>query len=201
MKNIFLVLIIASVFCSCAGNYETETYLTTDQHRAYLLKIAPYVNNKPKNASFDDRFAVENRPFYSMLIKETNAHFDYFFVTDTAKFFLYTLKDRTSLYEHYRAQGGYFKVNDKDSIDFVNILFYTPRFTREEMSQRGKVLFKEMVESGNVNDFIGNRDFVHTPNTDFLYDTKTNRWEHTENSSWKFLEEVKNLPGEKDSIQ
>jgi hypothetical protein len=47
-----------------------------------------------------------------------------------------------------------------------------------------------MISKGNVQEFIGNKAYIKTPNEDFIYDPTINRWVMTENSSWKFLNEV-----------
>jgi hypothetical protein len=48
-----------------------------------------------------------------------------------------------------------------------------------------------MVNAGNVEKFMGNREYIHLPNADFEYNMAENRWVYTENSSWNFLKEVK----------
>src|SRR5690606_18916865 len=102
-------------------------------------------------------------------------------------FFFFEYRDLTSLFEHYRGIGGYFKPGSADTLLHVNLLYHTPRFTAGEMKGKAEVLFAEMVKEGNVEKYIGNREFIHTPNEDFYYDVKTNRWDYTANSSWNFL--------------
>jgi hypothetical protein len=190
-SRLLLILFLTSK-CS---TYEPRKHLDENQYNDYLLKVSPFVNKKPKNTDFDDRFHKSNQHYYQILIAETNARLDFFYPTDTAIFFLYTLKDLTSLYEHYRAHGGYFRVNAKDSIVHLNLLFYTPRFTGDEMKEKGTKLFKEMVKKVNLKKYMGNRDYIHVPNDDFEYSAVENRWVYTENSSWKFLEEAKESAG------
>jgi hypothetical protein len=48
-----------------------------------------------------------------------------------------------------------------------------------------------MMKNGNVNAYLGNQSFIHTPNDDFFYDTKENRWASTPRSGWNFLKEAK----------
>jgi hypothetical protein len=191
ISRYILYLFITIFLAACKKDYRVQSQLTDAQQRHYLLQVAPFVNKKPKEVDFEDRFKKANQLFYQNVIEKTQARFDYFYVTDTAKFFLYTSKDITSLYEHYRAQGGYFKVNENDSLIFLNVLFYTPRFTPEELETKGKILFYEMIKKGDVQKFVGNRDYIHVPNADFEYSTQENRWVYTENSSWKFLDEAK----------
>jgi hypothetical protein len=73
----------------------------------------------------------------------------------------------------------------------MEVFFYTPRLTKEEMGKRGKELFEEMVTKGTVERFVGNTDYIKVPNADFYYETSTNTWEYTENSGWNFLKEAR----------
>src|SRR5690606_8002751 len=107
--------------------------------------------------------------------------------TDTATFFFFEHRDLSSMYEHYLGLGGYFRVNNEGNILFLNLLYQTPRLSSDQMAAKGELLFREMITRGNVNAFMGRRDFIHVPNKDFYYDTRRNRWDYTKNSSWKFL--------------
>jgi len=189
MRKCIFLLSIGFSFVGCDQNPKDQ--LGETQYEKYKMMLTPYVNKKPDAISFEQRFDVDQRPYYKELNIHTGAEISHFQESDTAKFFFYQSKDLTSLYEHYRGLGGYFKTNEADSIIFVNLLYHTPRLTRAEMDKRSCELFKEMIRKGNVDKFLGDKKYVHTPNADFEYDTRTNRWVYTENSSWKFLEDAK----------
>lgn len=183
-------LLLCIFFIGCENSYKPDS-LSKKEYEELLLKLAPYNNKKPDEIDFPERFTKKVTPYYVEVVKVTQASIEYYYEADTAIFFFYKHKDVTSLFEHYRGLGGYFKMDDDKNITFLNLLYHTPRLTKEEMSQRGIELFKEMVTVGNVSKFLGNKKYIHTPNADFYYDTKTNRWDYTENSSWKFLEEAR----------
>lgn len=189
MKRVMAVAGLLALMVSCARPIEADKNLSPERYDLYMKSIAPFSIKKPDQMAYADRTNPANRAFYELAIKETKASIEFFVEQDTAKFFFYRYKDLSSLYEHYRGLGGYFRVNDKDSLVFINFLYHTPRLTAEEMKQKGPELFREMIETGNVNKYLGNREYIHTPNADFYYDTKRNRWDYTENSSWNFLKE------------
>lgn len=179
----FLVLLT-----SC-NSYNAEKSLNKSTYNKYFRQLSPYVLPKPDEVTFEDRFHNRLSSYYESIAKSTTAQLRFHQEADTAHFFFYEYKDLSSLFEHYRGMGGYFRTNEADSIVYVNLLYFTPRLTREEMDHRGKALFEEMVSKGNLKKYFLNKDFIQTPNADFYYNDKENRWDYTPNSSWKFLQE------------
>jgi hypothetical protein len=190
-RHIIYFILVAGALAACSEKHASDNPLSEARQQDYLLKMAPFVNKKHKKASFEDRFLPEYKSFYQMLLEETSAELRYYHREDEKHYFLYNAQDRTSLYEHYRAQGGFFKVDENDSIVYMEVFFYTPRLTAAEMKIRGKELFEEMVVKGNIDRFVGNTDYIKVPNADFYYETSTNTWEYTEHSSWNFLKEAR----------
>lgn len=199
MRNL-IVLSFAFCLIACNKTYVAKETLSAVEYETTLAKVAPYVIAKSDEFSFEQRFLPANKSFYDNFIKLTYGELAYFMEQDTASLFFFKYRDLTSLYEHYRGLGGYFKTNDKGDIVFMNLLYHTPRLTKAEMDERGKLLFEEMAATGNVKSRLGNKQFVQTPNADFYYNTKSNRWDYTENSSWKFLQEARQL-AEQDSLR
>jgi hypothetical protein len=172
---------------SCQQTFEAREILDVKEYDQVLTSIAPYVVRKHDDMSYEDRFKPESKSYYGLVMQKTGGHLKFFSETDTSKNFHYSYRDRSSLFEHYKSVGGYYRTDEKGKITFLNILYSTPRFTKEEALEKDPILFKEMVSKGNVASYIGNRKFVHTPNSDFYYNTKNNRWDYTANSSWNFL--------------
>lgn len=191
MRSSIPLLLILIVLFACEKSYDATDNLNKEEYNAVLMKIAPYVIKKSDDFSYDDRFKPENQGYYKKFIDKAGGQLMYFLETDTANIFYFNYRDLSSLYEHYRGVGGYYKTDGNANIVFLNILFHTPRFTKPQMQNRSGILFEEMVTRGNVKAYIGNRSFIKTPNADFYYNTTSNRWEYTENSSWRFLEEAK----------
>lgn len=194
-------ILIFSSLCllllACENGYQAKENLSATEYQETLLKVAPYVISKSDEFSFEERFLPVNKSFYDNFIQLSGAELTYFKERDTASLFFFKYRDLTSLFEHYRGLGGYFRTDEKGEIIFLNLLYHTPRLTKVEMDERGKILFEEMLTTGNVKSHLGKKQFIQTPNTDFYYNTELNRWDYTENSSWKFLQEAKEQAGEK----
>jgi hypothetical protein len=188
MRIIFF-LVIGCSLAGCKKTFEANDNLSKSEYEEVLMKVAPYVIKKRDDMNYDDRFKAENQPYYKRFIEKANGELKYFQETDTASIFFFSYRDLSSLYEHYQGLGGYYKTDENGNITFLNLLYHTPRFTKEEATKKDLILFKEMVTKGSMKRYIGNRKFVHTPNSDFYYDTKANRWGYTPNSSWIFLKE------------
>lgn len=193
----FLVGIVAILFgCSTDKTFEANKTLSQKNYDSLLMLLAPYVIKKPDAMTYPERFDRSNRFFYKNYAELTGGKIRYYLKTDTAEFFTYEYQDKASLFEHYRTFGGYLRRNSNTgSIEFLNLLYQTPRCTRDELEAKGQVLFKEMITAGHVNSYFGNRDLVYVPNEDIYYDTKRNRWDYTANSKWRFLDEARELAG------
>ncbi len=184
---VFILILLAG----CSTQYEAKQNLSQEEYERWMNTVAPFVIKKPDHVVYEERTKAEHKVFYDNFIKETGGQLRYAVKTDTANIFFFSHRDYTSLYEHYRGLGGYFRTDSNGNLNYLMLLYHTPRFTKEEMEEKGAELFKEMVRRGNVSKFIGNKQYVHTPNNDFYYNDRINRWDYTENSSWKFLEEAK----------
>lgn len=194
MRNLTLATLLLFLI-ACENSKEAKKNLSETEYQATLTEIAPYVIGKSDEFTYETRFLPENKPFYDNFISLTGGELVYFKQRDTASLFYFQYRDLTSLYEHYRGLGGYYRKDESGKITFLNILYHTPRLTKTEITERSKLLFDQMLTKGDVKTFLGNKRFVQTPNDDFYYNTKTNRWDYTENSSWKFLKEAKEQSG------
>ena len=189
MRSLILLIFF---FASCSSNFDAKEVLTSAEYEKRLMQVAPFVIKKPDHIQYEQRTRPENKPFYENFIQLTSASLKFYQRTDTAHFFFFEHRDLSSLYEHYRGLGGYFRCNEQDSLMFINLLYHTPRLRREEMNTRSHQLFEQMATKGNVKKYLGNRNYVDVPNDDFYYNTRQMRWDYTPNSSWRFLEDVKN---------
>ncbi len=188
------VILLTLVGCTRPAPIEARKALSKRQYDSLLVQISPYVIKKPDAMDYAERFEMKNRHFYRNYLQLTEGKLRYYLKTDTAEFFAYEQRDLTSLYKHYRALGGYIKRDPlTGQILHLNLLYHTPRFEKEEMDAKDQVLFLEMIATGDVSKFVGNRQYIQTPNDDFYYDTNRNLWDYTPNSSWKFLQEARDL--------
>jgi hypothetical protein len=189
MRNLTLIIFAVALLVSCGKSIKPEAYFSKSELDTLLVDIAPYVNKNQKKFSFEEKFSAKSRPYYAALAKSQSAAIKYVFPTDSVYYFLTVQKDLTSLFEHYKAIGGYFKMDEHGQKDF-NFLFYSPRFTKEEIDTKATELFQEMTESGSLNKYLGNRDYIQWPNEDVFYDAALRTWTLSESSEWAKIKEI-----------
>lgn len=190
LLRIFVIMIAAFLGISCSA-YEPLEVLTEQEYQQLVLELTPYVTKKPDRASYADRFSPALKPYYAQLQEKTGGSIRFYEVKDSLHYFYYVRRDYSSLFEHYYGFGGVLKKDSVGKISYLNLFFQTPRLTNEEEEQRGLELFEEMLSAGSVEKYLGNREYIKTPNEDFYYNDRENRWDYTDNSSWKFLQEAK----------
>src|SRR6188768_2140176 len=111
MKKISWMVVMAGILLGCGTRYDAKESLTSDQYDAMLIKLAPYVIKKPDELTYENRFAKSSIPYYKHILEHTEGEVRYFVHSDSANFFFFLSRDRSSLYEHYRGLGGYYKMN------------------------------------------------------------------------------------------
>lgn len=194
--SIFLLFFSVLACTQKKNTLEARRALPGKEYDSLLIQLAPYVVKRPDGMGIQERFEKKSRGYYENYLRATGGKIVYYANKDTAGFFSFEYRDIGSLYEHYRALGGYFKRHpETGAFTFLNILYHTPRFARDEMNAKAQVLFQEMVNVGNVDGFVGNRLYIQTPNDDFYYNTGLNIWDYTPNSSWMFLDEARKEAG------
>jgi hypothetical protein len=77
-RHIIYFFLAAGALTACSEKYASDNLLSEGAQQEYLLKIAPFVNKKHKKADIAERFLPEYRPFYAMLLKETEAELRYY---------------------------------------------------------------------------------------------------------------------------
>src|SRR5690606_26206308 len=120
------------VFTACQS-FDAKDNLGNRAYWHWLVKLAPYVNKKPDKVDWKDRFDERLKPYYRQKIEKQESELRYFQKKDTLCYFFYVNKDLSSLFEHYRGHGGRFQADESGEIKFLEILYYTPRWTRQEV--------------------------------------------------------------------
>jgi hypothetical protein len=191
MRFLFLLLIsIPALLLRCASPDPREM-LGEEEYQQLVAELTPYVHKKPDGIRFAERFSDRLKPYYAKLQAASEGRLRFYAQKDSLHYFYYVRRDHTSLFEHYYGYGGVFRRNEQGGIGQLELFFQTPRLTREEEKERGSELFAEIRASGHAKKFLGNRAYIKTPNADFYYNSRENRWDYTPNSSWNFMQEAR----------
>jgi len=191
-KTFFMIhlIVIVCLLSACRQPYQPDNLLSKSEIDTLLVDISVYIDNKPDNISFDDRFKPENRRYYANKVQVQENKLLFLHKKDDVYYFCCQKKDLRSLYEHYLLVGGTF-TKTPNGIENVDLKFYSPRLEPEKVEKVATLLFDEMVKTQNIKKYWNEKEMVEFPNKNFYFDVNAKRWLQTDSSEWKFLEEMK----------
>ena len=192
IKKILTLIVAAYYFAGCTP-YNPDNYLKSQEEKdSLVISFLPYVLPRPDNISLAQRFSDSMSVFFKNRMKSNELALNSYYInSDSLHYCMFVRRDLKSLYIDYRAVAASFKRN-KDSIYDVELKFLTPMFRRDTIYRKADELFKVLVETGNVNSYIGNRDFIDWPSQDVYYDKVEKKWAFREASEWyKLKEEIR----------
>ncbi len=173
----FGITALTIFFFSCGNNlkqYEVSNFIETGKQDSLLTDIITYVYSWPKEAKSHTRFEAEHREYYIEQLSKFK--WIYYYVSPEGKHHFYVLRPARSLHGHKRGVAGTYYLNSEGKItDFFEV-FNTPLLPEEEIKEKGKILFKELIEKGSVESYIGNIEWVEFPYENSYYDTTNYEW-------------------------
>jgi hypothetical protein len=182
MNKLFHIIPAIVFLLSFAGcqihkqDYRIENYYQENQKDSLLVNIVTYIGYKPKLADYQTRHNPEHREFY----KEQSAGYNiynYYISSDSIHYY-YLIRPARSPRGNLRGVGGRFKVTEKLKFYEFEEIFNTPVFPEEELIDIGKILFREMINSGNVDKYSGNIEYIEWPDDRLKYDRNKNEWRY-----------------------
>jgi hypothetical protein len=190
-RNLGVGVIILAVFLvtGCKEKYSPDQYLSTAEKDTITDTFLPYILPRPDKLSLPDRFKDSMKIYYRLQIAPQELKlYKYHIDKDSLHYVMFIRKDLKSLYIDYRAIAATFNRN-KDSIYNIELKFLTPMFRRDTIYHKADELFTLLVETGSVQKYVGNRDFIDWPSSDVYYDKKERKWALIKNSDWDKLKE------------
>jgi hypothetical protein len=200
LRLIAALFVVALFFQSCGDKTKPETYFKDKSAlSAELLKIAPYVIPYPEDVQAAQWYAQDSASVVRQngYLADNLATLDRYFIDakDSMRFYLVSIRDRSSLYEHYKLYGGMYALKDDGKIDSLVEIFISPRLTKKELEPKGKALFEAMTAKRTIDQYYGNKEYVEWPYKGLIYDVKEKKWVMTPENEMYFLKELK------DSVQ
>jgi hypothetical protein len=173
MKKIFLLISILILHsCTTKDKYDINRYHTLADQDEVLTSIIAYLFAPPPYVSKQDRLKSEHRPYYSGLTPKFKMLQYYISPDDTHYFYLIR---PSSIASEKRGVAGHFKMNKNFSLSEFKEEFVTRVMTEEDLKEKAAFLFDEMVK-GNLQKYIGMKDYIQWPNEISYYDTVHYEW-------------------------
>jgi len=190
MKNTIIILAIVAIATACT-NHKPESVYNAEDLQTFTTNMLPYLYKRPDHVAYEDRDKPEHARHYQELHAVEKGEITLLKKEGDTLYFNFTYKDRSSLYEHYRAFGGKTVLTADLKPDYLHLLYHTPRLEPDKKVAIPAELFGYMVKHKNIDKYLGNVEYIKTPSADFYYNVEEKHWDMTPNSSWKFLEEMK----------
>lgn len=181
MKTKILLLLISVVMFACQNNTNKVSKYYNDTERDTLLtNIITYIYTKPTYASNATRFQAQFRKYYVQSLPKFSLE-NYFIAPDSTHYFFLirpvgnTIKYRRGVLGKFRLQQATVATGSLMPTDFEEIV-NTPHLEEALVKERGAFLFKELIKTGNLDKYLGMKDYIEWPDSMLVYDKNINEW-------------------------
>jgi hypothetical protein len=176
-KSVMLVMAGWVVFSCSSKKYNADQYLSKADQDSILMCITIYDAKLPEgsDATLQTRFNEKYRPYYEK-VKSISGMPYYYVAPDSTHYFL-IMKRAISIHPNdKRTIGGRFKLDSNKKIYDYEEVFWMPRMDQDEALDKGKTLFTEMVEKGNVDRYLSDREYIEFPDAACYFDKSAATW-------------------------
>ncbi len=177
-----LTVIILLTLAGCTAQndeFSIEKYFDQESRDTLLVNIVTYIGIKPRFADFHTRHNHEHRKYYTL--QANNFRFRYYHVSSDSTHYYYLIRPARSKNGNLRGVGGRFRITHNLALYSFEEIFNTPVLPEEKLVNRGRILFIEMLEKGNIGRFIENNEYVEWPDDRLKYDREKNEWRYDVN--------------------
>jgi hypothetical protein len=181
MKTKILLLLISVVMFACQNNTnKVGKYYSNAERDTLLTNIITYIYVKPAYASNATRFQAQFRKYYVQSLPKFSIE-NYFIAPDSTHYFFLirpvgnTLKYRRGVLGKFKLKNSTVASSSLMPTDFEEIV-NTPHLKDALVKERGAFLFKELIKKGNLDKYLGMKDYIEWPDSMLVYDRNINEW-------------------------
>lgn len=173
---ILVVLTIGILLPSCTKKpYNPQTNVKHTSVDSLMVDLTTFMGRRPKGLAPTERHNPKYRQYYTGLSAEFSLI--YYYVTPDNLHYFYALRPaRNHTGKVNRAVGGRFTLNNEGHIIRFEELFNTRILPEVELKETGLELFREMIQTGGIQKFIGNKKLIEWPDSRTVYDVEINEW-------------------------
>jgi len=161
-----------------AEQYKPGILMEPQQLDSLLTDMVTYIGKRPKRATWESRFDPEFRGYYANLSKD----FKWVYLKETEQqkglYAYYLLRPARNLEGNIRGVGGLMQLDENLSITEFEEVFNTPVLPETDLIARGYVLFELLLNSGAIQAYEGNQDFIEWPDARLYYDKTQHEWRY-----------------------
>lgn len=141
-----------------------------------LANMITFIFKRPTAAINRDRTHAEFRSYY--VSKLDQFEFVHHHMSADSTHWFYVIRPARNVDGDKRGVGGKFRTNEAlEMVEFEEI-FNTPVMPKDQLEQTGRILFEEMIATGNVDAFTHDRKQIEWPDERLKYDTEKREWRY-----------------------
>lgn len=156
-------------------SYRLQAWHSQEDADTLLVDMVTYIGRKPPLATAETRFDPEFRGYYQAYAGEFEII--YYFVQDSGTHWYYLIRPARSLHGNRRGVGGMFRL-ENGRISGFEELFNTPVMDEDRIRLTGLELFEEMLQTGHVERFLRNSQYIEWPDERLKYDKEKFEWRY-----------------------
>jgi hypothetical protein len=161
-----------------SATYEVAAHFPGSEKDTLLANMITFIYKRPNAAINRDRTDPEFRSYYVSRLGEFEFVHHHFSADSTHWFYL--IRPARSVDGDKRGVGGRFRTNEAlEMVEFEEI-FNTPIMTEEALRRTGRILFEEMIATGNVDAYSQDRGMIEWPDDRLKYDKEKREWRYNE---------------------
>lgn len=180
----FFVLIfiagILTVSCGQKDKYSPNAYFPQEIIDSLMVDMVTYIGKMPRSADHITRHDSKHREYYREMSREYQLHKLY--VNEDGAHYYYMFRPARHPLGNRRGVGGMFYLDENNELQDFGEIFVTTVANEEDLAVFAEKLFMELVQSGNVDKYLSDRNMIEWPDDRCLYDFEKKEWRYDVNN-------------------
>jgi hypothetical protein len=183
-KNALYVPILLFCLSALAGScgksgdiYDVNTYFSQAAQDTIMANIITYIYKVPRGVRKENKHQPEYRHLYVQQIPEFD--FVHYFIDHDSTHYFYLIRPARNVQSHKRGAAGKYKIGPNLELLHFQEIFNTPMLPVEEIREKGKYLWADLMHFKHVDRYFLNKDYIEFPDERARYDTTLKEWTYT----------------------
>lgn len=155
--------------------FELDNFLTASLQKELLTDLIVRIYKRPPGSSKETRFEDQFRNWYVDKLPQFDwmAH-----KYDNGTHFFLIKRPARNIHQHVRTVGGIFQLNENNEITYFQEVFNTPMLPENEARVKGAIIFNNWMETGSIEKYYNQQEFIEFPNYRTYYNLNTMEWSY-----------------------
>lgn len=178
MRKLFALtgILFLLIACKSENKYDISSFHDQETIDTLLVNMVTLIGVKPKSTDWKTRLEPEYRKYYINHAKQFS--FDRYYASPEGIHYYFLIRPARHPKGNQRGVGGKFRMNDDLSLYDFEELYNTPVKQLNEIQEKGRKVFMEMIESGSVERYSNNIEYIEWPDERLKYDKIKNEWRY-----------------------